>query len=87
MSEEFVRNLFDQWERVWHEAQHSGRLLRCGISVRPYDGFGSKAEKLRMSKCFPVYPRKRTSDLRSLNRLFPARPSLLMGGLVSPEPS
>ena len=29
MSEEFVRNLFDQWERVWHEAvTHTSRLKR-----------------------------------------------------------
>jgi hypothetical protein len=27
MSEESVRNLFDQWERVWHEAvTHTSRL-------------------------------------------------------------
>ena len=30
MSEEFVRNLFDQWERVWHEGQYS---LVAGVRV------------------------------------------------------
>jgi hypothetical protein len=32
MSEESVRNLFDQWERVWHEGQHS-LVAGCGVKV------------------------------------------------------
>jgi hypothetical protein len=31
-----------------------------------YVRFGSKAENLGMSKCCPLHPRKRTSDLRVL---------------------
>jgi hypothetical protein len=33
MSEESVRNLFDQWERVWHEGQHSLLVAGCGAKV------------------------------------------------------
>jgi len=32
MSEESVRNLFDQWERVWHEGEHS-LVAKCVAKV------------------------------------------------------
>ena len=43
MSEEFVRNLFDQWERVWHEGQYSlvagcGRRSKFGTTNSGLDG-------------------------------------------------
>jgi hypothetical protein len=41
-----------------------GRPLHCGISIRPMSAQGSKPVKLRASRCFPVCPRKQTSDLR-----------------------
>ena len=44
--------------------------------------FGSKAEKLRMSTSCPLYPRKRTSDLRVL---MSTRPSV-MGPVMSSLP-
>jgi len=34
MSEESVRNLFDQWERVWHEGQHSVVAGHRGADAR-----------------------------------------------------
>jgi len=41
-----------------------------------YVRFGSKAENLGMSKCCPLYPRKRTSDLRVLMSTRPRRSSV-----------
>jgi hypothetical protein len=49
------------------------RLLRCGISNRLMTAVGSKAEKLRTSKCRPVCTRKRIMRERPLARNFPTR--------------
>jgi len=75
MSEESVRHLFDQWERVWHEGQHS-LVAECVTPVYiRHDETGTRqvtpaeyaleiatAQRERPNTRFVVYEHEITTD-------------------------
>jgi len=75
MSEESVRHLFDQWERVWHEGQHS-LVAECVAPVYiRHDETGTRqvtpaeyaleiatAQRERPNTRFVVYEHEITTD-------------------------